>query len=96
MIPRKKKLIDGMDRDILRLIYRSHPQTLSGAQIAKGVTLSPPAIKPRLINLKNQGIVRQVKCGNMRNFERTFGKQLIKISAPSKICWGLDLKKRKK
>lgn len=96
MILRKKKSIDGMDREILRVIYNNRPQTISEAHIAKCVNLSPPAIKPRLINLKNHGIIKQFKCGNMRSFERTFNKQVRKIFAPSKICWGLDLKKRKK
>lgn len=85
MIFRKKRIIDGMDREILRtLVNRAVPPT--SRQIAKQINLSPPAIFPRLRNLQNQGIVKQVDCGAMRK----------KTNAPSRICWGLDLIKKRK
>lgn len=81
-ILRKKKIIDGMDREILRtLIARPIPPTSN--QIARQVNLSSPAIFPRLRNLQLQGIIKQMNCGAMRK----------KINAPSKICWGIDIKK---
>ena len=85
MIKRKKKLIDGMDRDILRFLVGSTIPPTS-RQIAQRVNISGSAVLPRLDNLKSQGIVKQVKCGTIRR----------KTKAPSKICWGLDLKKKKR
>lgn len=87
-----------MDREILRVLYNqgNYNKTASGAIIARAVNLSPPAITSRLRNLQAHGIVKPIKCGNMRNFERTFGKQARKISIPSKICWVLDLKPKRK
>lgn len=90
----RKKIIDSIDRDILRLINNAN-RPLSGFHIATKVNLSPPAIRPRLNNLMGQGIIKQIKIGNPRIFNRTFDKKQVRIKAPSKILWGLDIKKKK-
>jgi len=99
VIKRKKTTIDGMDRDILRhmnLIKRN----LTGNQIAKKVGLSPSALRPRLDNLKNKGIIKTMKHTGVRTFTRPFmtKKGIIqkKIKAPSSIFWGIDLAKPRK
>jgi len=57
MKSRKKKSIDGMDREILRFLYNDGDyREASGAIISKYVKLSPPAIKPRLMNLNMKGL----------------------------------------
>ena len=81
---RKKNIIDSTDRDILKLMHSAN-RPLTGNQISLKVNLSPPAIKPRLLNLQSQGIIKPIKIGGMRNL----GKN---VKAPSKILWGLDLK----
>ena len=88
---RQKRVLDGLDKEILRYLYASK-MPLTGRQIANKVKISPPAIKPRLVNLKRNGIVKPVNCGGMRNFNRIFGTKTIRIKSPSKICWALDLK----
>jgi DNA-binding Lrp family transcriptional regulator len=95
---RKKKQIDGMDRDILRFLYGNHPQPKTSNEIARRVNLTPPAIFPRLKNLQSQGIVKQKEIGGLRKFERNFGvsKKSTKVQAPSKIFWGLDIRPKKK
>jgi DNA-binding Lrp family transcriptional regulator len=96
MNDRIKKRIDGMDRDILRFLYGDGiPKPRTTHQISKRVNLSPPAVSPRLKNLQSQGIVKPFSIGKSRNFQRTFGKTKVNIKAPSKIFWGLDIKKRK-
>jgi len=95
VVKRKKKTIDGIDRDVLRFL-RSTNRTPTSRQIAQKVNLSGASIMPRLNNLKSQGIIKDVKCGKMRTFDRRFGNRTIKIKAPSMKCWGLNLKPRKK
>ncbi len=91
---RKKKIIDGMDREILRKINGSK-KSISGRQIALKVKLSPSAIKPRLLNLKRQGIIKNTNLG-IRTFSRKIGNRSIKINSPRSILWDIDLVKRKK
>lgn len=85
MIKRKKTIIDGMDREILRFLVNTKIPPTS-RQIAQRINLSGAAILPRLDNLKSQGIIRKVNCGAIRK----------KINAPSRICWDLDLIKKRK
>jgi len=85
MARRKKTIIDGMDREILRTLIRSKIPPTS-RQIAQSINLSGAAVIPRLNNLQYQGIVERVNCGTMRK----------KINALSKICWRVDLKKKRK
>jgi DNA-binding Lrp family transcriptional regulator len=94
MIFRKKKTIDGMDREILRRINNSK-RALTSRQIAREVNLSGSAIIPRLQNLKAQGILKDNPTG-MRKFERTFDKKTVKIKAPRSIFWELDIGKQLK
>ena len=94
---KRKKLIDSRDREILRFLkIANRPQT--GHQIAKKINISPPAIKPRLDILRNKGIIKKISQGNIRTFKRSFNSGgLTKpklIRAPSKIMWGLDIKRR--
>ncbi len=93
---RKKKQIDGMDREILRNIYNAR-RSLTSRQIAEKVSMSGGAIFPRLENLKTQGILKSKSLG-VRNFDRIFkGKtKPVKIKAPRSILWDIDLKKKKK
>ncbi|MBI4017238.1 MAG: hypothetical protein HY363_06120 [Candidatus Aenigmarchaeota archaeon] len=94
MLLKRKFLFDSKDRDILRLLYGAKRPLTSNA-IAQRIQLTPPAIKPRLVNLQHQGIIRPIKIGALRTFERKFSKGIISITAPSKIFWTLNLKKRK-
>lgn len=95
MVRIRKKPIDSIDRAILRFMNGAR-RDLSGNQIAKKVYLSPPAIRPRLNNLQRQGIIKPIKIGNPRVFSRNFPKKVIRIKAPSKILWNLDLRKKKR
>ncbi len=95
MFPKRRIVIDSRDREILRLLHNAR-RPMSGFQIAKRINLSPPAIRPRLNNLRSMGIVKPVKQFGMRSFQRQFSNKKITIKAPSKILWGLDLKKKKK
>lgn len=94
MIKRKKKTIDGTDREILRFLDRRYPGTASGALVAKSVDLTSSAIAPRLDNLKTQGIIKPKEIQGLRTFNRTFPnkKNPVKIKAPRSILWGLDFK----
>ena len=88
MLSKKKILVDSVDKEILRFMYGANKMNrqITGNQIAKKVNLSAPAIKPRLLNLQNQGIVKPIRIGAMRNLRK-------KVKAPSRIYWGLDFKK---
>ena len=96
VVKRKKTLIDGIDRDILRMLNGSR-RPLSGNQIAKGISLSGSALRPRLNNLKFKGIIKPNEKG-LRTFNRKFpgSSKLVKIRSPSSILWGIDLKKSRK
>jgi DNA-binding Lrp family transcriptional regulator len=91
MKERKKKILDGIDKEILRVLYIRKP--LVGRQIAKAVGLTASAISPRLENLRKLGIIKPVKISGMRVFSRKFGNQTIKIKSPRNIFWDLDIKK---
>ena len=91
---KKRRPIDSVDREIIRSIHGAM-RPLSGHQISQKINLSPPAIKPRLISLKNRGIIKPINIGSMRTFKRTFGQKIITINAPSRIRWDLDLTTRK-
>ncbi len=94
VVERKKKTIDGMDKEILRSMRETERQ-LTSRQIAMGVSISGSAILPRLNNLKSQGLIK-TKSGGMRTFDREIKGKKIKIKAPSKRFWMLDLKPEKK
>lgn len=95
VVKRKKRTIDGIDRDVLRFL-RSTNRTPTSRQIAQKVNLSGASIMPRLNNLKSQGIIKDIKCGKVRTFDRKFGNRNVKIKSPSMRCWALDLKKKRK
>lgn len=82
---RKKKILDGIDREILRVLYSRRNQVSS--QIAKSVGLSTSAIFPRLYNLESKGIIKISKKGGIRRFK----KNSLKIDSPRKIFWDLDV-----
>jgi DNA-binding Lrp family transcriptional regulator len=88
---RKKKIIDGMDKQILREI-NSARRSLTSRQIGQKVNLSGSAIIPRLNNLKFQGILKAKPTG-LRSFNRMFGKnqKLVKVKAPRSIYWNINL-----
>jgi len=89
MKKRKKIILDGIDREILRVLYSRKP--LPSSQIAKFVGLSAPAIFPRLNNLKSKGIIKISKTYGLRTFERNYGLKIKKIKSPQSIFWDLDL-----
>ena len=95
MFPKKRRIIDSRDREILRLLNNAR-RPMSGFQIAKRINLSPPAIRPRLNNLRSMGIVKPSKQFGMRIFKRQFPNEIKIIKAPSKILWELDLKKKRR
>jgi len=85
--------IDAKDREILRFLYEAK-RPISGHKIAQTINITPPAIKPRLIRLQKEGLIKIEQKGETRTWKniRTLrGKQ---ISAPSKILWGIDLKEQ--
>ena len=89
-IIRKKKTLDGIDRDILRRLKETQRQ-LTSRQIAIDVGLSGASIMPRLNNLKNKGIIKD-ECNAFRNFERKFGNKSKKVRSCSRRVWKIDLK----
>jgi len=92
-----KRIVDSKDREILRYMNNAN-RAVSGLSISKAISISPPAIKPRLNNLHKQGIIKPIKKGGERIFDRTFKNisKPITIKAPSKILWGLDIKKKRR
>ena len=91
VVKRKKKIIDGMDRELLRNLMESR-RALTANQLSKKVKLTPSAIRPRLDNLKSKGIIKPIKTTGIRTFKR--GNKIIK--SPRSIHWGIDLKKSRK
>ena len=87
---RKTKVLDGTDREILRVLYLE--KLLVTRQIARRVGLTCSAIVPRLSNLKERGIIKQIGVNQIRSFERNFGDKKVKINSPRSIYWELDLK----
>ncbi|MBR9705749.1 MarR family transcriptional regulator [Candidatus Pacearchaeota archaeon] len=87
---RKKQSLDGIDREILRLLYKISP--LVSSQIAKKVGLTAAAIAPRLHCLQKKGIIKKSKVSKIRTFHRVISGKSIIIHAPRSIYWGIDLK----
>lgn len=93
-IKRKKTIIDGTDKEILRVIHHTN-RDLSGRQIADKVGLSAGGIIPRLNKLKRQGIIKD-ECKGFRNFDREFnvkGKKnpvKRKVKSCSRRVWKID------
>ncbi len=93
---KERNYYDSVDKEILRYM-RGYGRSVSGNQIAKRVSLSPSSIRPRLNRLQTRGIVRPTKIGKPRVFSRSFGKGITKtVRAPSRIKWGLDIKKKRR
>ncbi len=92
---RKKILIDGMDKEILRKLNSSR-RGLNANVLSKRVGMSASGIRPRLDNLKHKGIIRPIRIQGTRSFNRQFGKQVVRIKAPRSITWGIDLKKSRR
>jgi DNA-binding Lrp family transcriptional regulator len=93
MKERKKKIFDGIDKEILRVLSQRRP--LVSRQIAKYVGLSSAGITSRLENLENLGIIKKVKKSKIRVFKRSYGKKTVTIHSPRNIFWDLDLIKEK-
>lgn len=91
MQKRKKKELDGIDREILRAIYKRG--SLVSRKIAEFVGLSPAAIAPRLFNLKDLGIIRESSVSGERVFRRKINGKKKLIRAPRSIYWEIDYKK---
>lgn len=85
---RKKSVLDGTDRDILRLLYRRGPMV--GRQIALQVQLSPAAVALRLRSLEVQGILRSSMTSQQRVFRRGIGTKRRKVISPRSIAWQID------
>jgi DNA-binding Lrp family transcriptional regulator len=88
MKERKKKVLDGIDKEILRALMVRSPLVTS--EIAKIAGLTSSAIKPRLDNLKQNGIIKISKTEGLRIFKRNFGNRLVTIRAPRSIYWEID------
>jgi DNA-binding transcriptional regulator LsrR (DeoR family) len=86
---RKKTKIDGIDKEILRVLYLRRPMV--SRQIACSVGLSSSAIFPRLEQLRNNGLIKISKISKVRIFERTFNGHIQQIKSPRSIHWDLDL-----
>ncbi len=91
MKERKKRELDGIDREVLRVLYKNGE--LVSSRIAGLVGLSPAAIFPRLKNLEKKGIIIPSKISGERVFRRSFGNKKKTIKAPRSIYWKIDLKK---
>ena len=89
MQQRKKKELDGIDREILRALFKRSP--LVSRKIAEIVGLTASAIAPRLNNLQKKGIVKPSKILGMRSFQRKFNDKTRRIKAPHSIYWDLDI-----
>lgn len=93
--------VDGTDRNILRAMNQTR-RKLSSSEIAKKVKYTTSGVRPRLDNLRKQGIIRKAHVGGMRTFKRTFVNPHTKrkvtknIKAPRSIKWEIDLVKKKK
>jgi DNA-binding Lrp family transcriptional regulator len=85
MQKRKSKILDGVDKDILRVLYEK--KSLPGRQIARKVGLTASAVAARLDNLRCLGYLRKSE-GVMRCFQRRDSK----VKSPICINWELDLK----
>lgn len=90
---RKKNILDGIDKEILRVLLIRRP--LVTRKIAQVVGLTSSAITPRLRRLKNEGILKISKEDKQRVFKRKFGNRIVTIRAPRNIFWDLDLIKNK-
>ena len=89
---KSKKFVDSRDRDILRLLYGGR-RPMTGNQISKKVALTPPTVNLRLSKLFDSGLIKRVKVGKLRTLS---SKKSVKITAPSKILWGLDMIKKER
>ena len=90
---RKKEILDGIDKEILRALIIRRP--LVTRKIAEIVGLTSSGITPRLNKLKNQGILKISRIDKIRVFKRKFGNREIFIRAPRNIFWDLDLVENK-
>lgn len=90
---RKKKDLDGIDREILRLLYYDGP--LVSSKIGHLVGLSASAIAPRLENLREKGIIRHGKVLGIRTFKKKIAGRTIKVNSPRSIYWEVDLEDEK-
>ena len=88
---RKKKELDGTDREILRILYSDG--AMVGSRIGKLVGLSPPAIAPRLNSLLGKGILKKSKILGVRKFRKKISGRVVHVSSPRGIYWEIDLKK---
>ncbi|MCW8966569.1 MAG: winged helix-turn-helix transcriptional regulator [Candidatus Pacearchaeota archaeon] len=91
MQKRKNKNLDGIDREILRVLCRSRP--LISSKIAQGVGLSSSGVVPRLENLKSLGIIKVSKSSGVRSFQKKINGKNKLIRIPSRVYWDLDLVK---
>ena len=88
---RKNKILDGVDKDILRVLYYKN-KPLVGSEIARVIGLSCTAISPRLNSLLEKGILRKSKISKLRKFKRNYNNKIKKINSHSRIYWEIDLK----
>lgn len=89
---RKKKELDGIDREILRALYKR--ECLVSSAIANYVGMSSSAIFPRLENLKERGIIKQAKVSGSRVYFRNFNGKKTKIKSARSIYWKIDFRKK--
>lgn len=85
------KAIDGIDRDILRVMNSSN-RSLAANEIAKHIGITPASVGARLKKLWRKRIVRPERQGGMRTYARTFSGKIKTIKARSYIGWVIDVK----
>ena len=90
MKKRKNKVIDNVDREILRTLCINRP--LVSSRIAQSVGLSSSAAILRLNNLQEMGIVRITRTCGVRYFKRNFNGNIREVKSPRGIYWDLDVK----
>jgi DNA-binding Lrp family transcriptional regulator len=86
---RHKENLDGIDREILRILYKNGP--LNARTISSAINLSPPAVSLRLNSLKKKGLVRIHSSLGIRIFRREFNGSKVKIKSPRSIYWEVDI-----
>jgi len=90
---RKKKVLDGIDREILRALYEKRPMV--SREIAVRVGLTAAAIRPRLESLRKKGLIKIIGKEGIRIFKRKVNGKVHEIKSPRSILWDLDLVQRK-
>jgi DNA-binding Lrp family transcriptional regulator len=90
MQKRKTKIIDGKDKEILKVLFSE--KLLVGRQIARRVGITAAAVAPRLHNMEELGFLKRADVGELRSFDKELNGHLVKVKSPKHVMWALDIK----